>query len=66
MKFKVKTKPKYWDIKKVIRFAYFPIRIDDTVIWLEKYECTYRHEYDRFWNSWYWNLIDEQLINEEE
>lgn len=66
MRLKTNPKPNHWDIKKVVRFAYFPIKIDDTIIWLEKYECTYRLEYDRFWGNYYWNLIDEQLINKEE
>ena len=37
MKFKVKSKPYFWDKKTVIHFAWFPTRIDDTIIWLERY-----------------------------
>jgi hypothetical protein len=63
MKFKVKPKPNFCDKKTVIKFAYFPTRIDNTVIWLEKYECTYRYSKDSFWDYYYWEVIDEKLLN---
>jgi hypothetical protein len=63
MRFKVKPQPCYWDRKTVIRFAYFPTRIENTIIWLEKYECTYRYTKDPFWGYNYWEVIDKKLLN---
>ena len=60
MKFKVKPKPYFWDKKKVIKYAYFPTRINNTIIWLEKYECTYRYTRDSFLGYYYWEVIDKK------
>ena len=62
MRFKVKSKPIFWDRKTVVRFAYFPIRIQDTIIWLEKYKCTYRYTRDSFWEYCYWEVVDKFII----
>jgi hypothetical protein len=66
MRFKVKPQPRFWDKKTVIRFAYFPIRVEDNIIWLEKYECTYRYtstdnEYKL--NYFYWEVTEKKLLN---
>jgi hypothetical protein len=71
MRFKVKPQPCYWDRKTVIRFAYFPTRIENTIIWLEKYECTYRYTNDPFskWPFWgynYWEVVDKKLLNKQD
>ena len=42
-----------WDKKTVIRFAWFPKRVEDNILWLEKYECTYRYEKDK---DWLWDI----------
>lgn len=63
MRFKVKEKPDLLDKKTVIRFAYFPTRINDNIVWLEKYECVYIWYRDSFWGYYYWKLIDKKLIN---
>ena len=60
MKFKVKPKPCFWDRITVTRFAYFPTRINNTIIWLEKYECTYRYTRDSFLGYYYWEVIDKK------
>lgn len=66
MKFKVKPKPYFWDKKTVIKYAYFPTRINNTIIWLEKYECTYRYTKDSFWDYYYWEVYETKLINKED
>jgi hypothetical protein len=66
MKIKVKPQSCYWDRKTVIRFAYFPTRIENTIIWLEKYERTYRCTKDPFWGYNYWEVIDKKLLNKQD
>lgn len=66
MKFKVKPKPTFWDIKTVIHFAYFPTRIHNTIVWLEKYECTYRYTKDSFWLYYSWEAVDKILLNKQD
>ena len=66
MKFKVKPKPEFLDKEIVIAFAWFPIRIDNTIIWLEKYECTYRYTRDSFWEYDYWEVWDRKLLNKQD
>jgi hypothetical protein len=66
MRFKVKPKPCYLDRKTVIRFAYFPTRIENTIIWLEKYECTYKCNRNSFWEYNYWEVIDKKLLNKQD
>jgi len=48
--------------KCVVRFAYFPIRIDDTIVWLERYEAVYRYMRDSFWDFNYWELQHRNII----
>lgn len=64
MKFKVKAKPNYCDKKTVVRFAWFPNRIDNTIVWLEKYECTYIC-LDSICGDLYWSIFDKKLINKD-
>lgn len=66
MKFKVKPKPIFWQTKTVIKYAYFPTRINNTIIWLEKYECTYRYTRDSFWGYYYWEVWDKKIINKQD
>ena len=66
MRFKVKPKPTFWQTKTVIKYAYFPTRINNTIIWLEKYECTYGYTRDSFWEYNYWEVLDKKIINKEE
>ena len=54
MRLKVKPEPNFFDKKTVTKFAYLPTRIDDTIVWLEKYECTYRYTKDIYWEYYYW------------
>ena len=63
MKFKVKRKPDFFEKYTTINFAWFPIRIENTIIWLEKYECTYMYIKDNFWNYYYWEVYETKLIN---
>jgi hypothetical protein len=63
MKFKVKPSPQIWDLKTLIRFAYFPTRIYDTIVWLENYECTYRYTKEKFWGYNYWEKLNKNIIN---
>jgi hypothetical protein len=62
MKFKLTPQPNFWDKKTVIKFAWFPIIVENNIIWLEKYEATYRWETDWFWGDYYWNLKNRKLI----
>lgn len=66
MRFKVKPKPDWHDKKTVIRFAWFPIRVKDNIIWLEKYECIYRFEIDSSCGSSYWEVFDRKLIKKQD
>ncbi len=65
MRFKTKPKPSHWDEKTIIQFAWFPIRIENTIIWLEKYECTYRYTRDSFWEYNYWKVLDRKNIKQD-
>jgi hypothetical protein len=64
MRFKVKPKPNIGDRKTVIKFAWFPTRVEDNIIWLEKYKAMYYYKYDSFWNYFYWKKWDKKLLNE--
>lgn len=66
MRLKVKPEPNFFDKKTVTKFAYLPTRIDDTIVWLEKYECTYRYTKDSFWEYYYWEEIDKKLMNKKD
>jgi hypothetical protein len=37
MRWKVKIPPSAGDVRHVVRFAWFPVLIDDQKVWLEKY-----------------------------
>ena len=65
MKFKVKAKPKLWAKKTVVRFAWFPKRVQDTIVWLEKYECTYICV-SSICGDWYWSVSDRKLLNKQD
>jgi len=66
MKIKVKPKPYFWDKKTVIKFAWFPTRIENTIIWLEMYACTYRYTKDSFWGYYYWEVFENKLLNKQD
>ena len=66
MRFKVKPKPCFWDKKTEIKFAWFPTRINDNLIWLEMYECTYTYIRDGFWEYDYWEVWDRKLLNKQD
>ena len=66
MRLKVKAKPQLWDKKIVVKFAWFPKRVQDTIVWLEKYECTYRYTKDSFWDYYYWEAVDKVLLNKQD
>lgn len=38
---KKKTKPRIGDIKEKVKFAFFPTKINNNYVWLEKYIVTY-------------------------
>lgn len=59
MKIKLEPTPKENQRKTVIKFAYFPQRIENTIVWLEKYECTYI-----YWGGWF--IADKKLINKQD
>lgn len=58
--------PKLGDTKTIIKFAWWPTRVEDSLIWLERYEATYE------WNEYavgyehssesYWDLKSTKLI----
>jgi hypothetical protein len=66
MRFKTKFNPELWDRKTIIQFAWLPTKIENTIIWLEKYECTYGYTHDLFWEYNYWEVIDKKLINKQD
>jgi hypothetical protein len=66
MRFKLKSEPCFYDKKTVTKFAWFPIKAEDNIIWLEKYECTYRYEKDWFFGCYYWKVFDKKLLNKQD
>ena len=62
MRLKVKPKPRLYDEKTVNKFAYLPTRIDDTIIWLEYYKCTYVYIRDWLLGIRYWVWCNKELI----
>ena len=66
MRLKIKPKPCFHDKKTVIRFAWFPIVVEDNIIFLEKYERVYRYETDWFWGYYYWETINKKLLNKQD
>lgn len=57
MKFRANIEPKYevGTIKTVIRFAWWPVRIDNIKVWLQRYEDVY---------VWHQQDIDGKMGNE--
>lgn len=66
MRFKVKPDPEIGDKKSKIKFAFIAKRIQDNIVWLEKYECVYIYTWDRFWQSYYWEFYERKLINKQD
>jgi|LakMenE01Jun11ns_1017448.scaffolds.fasta_scaffold9958515_12 hypothetical protein len=66
MRLKVKPEPNFFDKKTIIEFAWIPIRVENNIIWLEKYERTYRYTKDSVWEYYYWEEIDKKLINKKD
>lgn len=64
MRLKIEPTPKEYQRKTVIKFAYFPQRIENNIVWLEKYKCTYVYKYGR--RECYWLIIDKKLINKQD
>ena len=62
MKFKVKPKPELWDKKTIIKFAWYPIRVNNLIVWWEMYESTYVYKKD-WLTGYYWELIERKVIN---
>lgn len=44
MRMKLANKPIYGDVRRVIKFAWIPKRIGDTLIWLEPYVACQRYD----------------------
>lgn len=42
--FEKRIRPKIGDIKKEIKFSYLPVKIDNTIIFLEKYQLVYEYK----------------------
>ena len=66
MKFKVKAKPTFGDRKTVVKFAWFPKRVEDTIVWLEEYLVVYRYTKDSFGDYDYWDVVDKKVINKQD
>jgi len=66
MRLKIKPEPNFFDKKTIIEFSWIPIRVENNIIWLEKYECTYRYTKDSYWDYYYWEEIDKKLINKKD
>ncbi len=39
-----KSKPKIGDVKEKIKFAFLPIKVNDNIVWLEKYIQGYEYK----------------------
>ena len=63
MRFKVKPKPELWDRKTVIKFAWYPVRVNDLIVWWEMYESTYSYRKKDWLTGYYWELIERKVIN---
>ena len=70
MRFKIKPKPELWDKKSVVKFAWYPIRVDDLIVWWEMYESTYSYSYGVHGKDWsygyYWKLIKRKVFNKKD
>ena len=66
MRFKVKPTLSFDYKKSVIRFAFIPKRIQDHIVWLEKYECVYTYSYNRVWDYYYWKVCETKLIKKQD
>ena len=66
MRLKLEPKPKEYQRKTLIKFAYFPQRIENTIVWLEKYECTYVYKYNYVNYYFSWLITDKKLINKQD
>ena len=67
-----KPEPEIGDKKSEIKFAFIPKRIQDHIVWLEKYECVYIYNpsytslksYSK--SSCYWEVCETKLINKQD
>ena len=66
MRLKIKPEPCFHDKKTVTKFAWFPIVVEDNIIFLEKYEHVYRYEKDWFWGHYYWETFNKKLLNKQD
>ena len=64
MRFKIKPKPELWDKKTIIRFAWYPVKVNDLIIWWEMYESTYSYTKDWFY-GYYWVLIERKIFKQD-
>ena len=62
MRIKIKPKPRLWDKKTVIKFAWYPIRVNDLIVWWEMYESTYAYRKDWFY-GYYWELYERKVFD---
>ena len=62
MRFKVKTKPRLCERKTVIKFAWYPVRVNDLIVWWEMYESTYAYRKDWFY-GYYWELYERKVFD---
>ena len=62
MRFKVKPTPELWDKKTIIKFAWYPVRVNNLIVWWEMYESTYSYRKD-WLCEYYWKLIERKVFN---
>lgn len=43
MRWTIKQEPKWGDTRTKIKFAWLPVKIENTVVWLEEYESLQRY-----------------------
>jgi hypothetical protein len=64
MRFKSKRVPNYNEERTVIKFAFFPVKIDDWYIWLEEYESVQRFNAWEEWEEKYKRLINKSPLKD--
>ncbi len=57
------TKSKFGNVKQKIKFAYFPIKVEDKIIWLEDYICIYKYLTGDLEYSGVWIVEDRKLMD---
>jgi hypothetical protein len=61
MRWEQKRTPKDFEEKRIIRFAFFPVKVQDYCIWLESYSVL--QQFDSRFQKWYDLTNSRKLID---